>query len=704
MRKIAKWETQHPKTVFITAILLLIPAMLGFLHTKVNYDLFSYLPDELESVQGEQVLDKTFNNAGMSIVITDGMEPHDTKKLKQRIGEVEGVSQVLWVDSFADVTIPSEIFPDIMQSVFYSNDQTKTLMLIQYETSGSSDETLDAIAKIKGLLNRQSYLSGLTVIIEDIRQITENEAVLYILVASALALIVMGLLMESWMLPLVLLAALGMAVLYNMGTNFMKGSISFITQCVAAALQLGVTMDYSIFLIDRYEEEKRKCLSREEAMTEAVAQSFVALAGSSLTTFFGFVALCFMQLGLGFDIGFVMAKGVLLGVLTVLLVLPAILLVFEEQIYRYRHRSLKPEFHRINSFILKHRRGFLILFLILLLPSYYMQKQVPVYYNMDRALPSDLNSLQGLEILKKDFHMACSHFIIIDDTIPSGDILEMEETIEELDGITMVLSYNSLVGTAIPESILPEEILNICKKNGKQLMMVNSDYSAGTPEMTEQLKQLNNVVKKTDPSGLITGEGAITQGLINTTNVDFRVTGILSIAAIFILIAICLKSLTLPIILVLSIKLAIWINLSVSIITGAVQSFVDATCVNCIQLGATVDYAILLTTRFREEKQRYPAEEAMRRAAEMAEQSIFQSAAVFFAATFSIYLVSDINIVRGMCSLLARGAIISELVIMFFLSPILCTLEPLIKKTTIRWIEGKAADLPEHGTEEETPI
>lgn len=686
MRKIAFWETRHPRLVLIIALLLLIPAAIGFLCTKVNYDLFTYLPDELESVQGEQILDETFHNAGMSIVITDGMMPRETKKLKEKIGEVPGVSQTLWVDNFADVTIPQEIFPDLIQSVFFSGDGEKTMLLVQYETAGSSDETLDAIEEIKGLLNRQSYLSGLTVIVEDIREITEHEAFLYIAVASSLALLIMAILMESWLLPLVLLFALGIAVLYNMGTNFMMGSISFITQCVAATLQLGVTMDYSIFLIDRYEEEKPHFDTREEAMAEAVAKSFTALTGSSLTTFFGFVALCFMKLGLGFDIGFVMAKGVLFGVLTVLFILPVILLLMEDKIKKYQHRNLKPSFHGLNNFVMRHRRGFVVLFFLLLIPTYILQSRMPVYYNMDRALPANLNSLQGLEILKKDFHMACTHFVIVDDTLPSGEILAMEEKIGALDGISSVLSYNSVVGTAIPESILPDGLLEICKKDGRQLMMVNSDYAAGTPEMTDQLEKLDQVIKKTDPNGIITGEGAITQGLIDTTAVDFKVTGALSIIAIFILVAICFKSLTIPIILVLSIKLAIWINLSLSTIFGSVQSFVDSTCVNCIQLGATVDYAILLTTRFQEERRTLPVSEAIRKAANAAEQSIFQSAAVFFMATFGVYLVSNINIVCGMCALLARGAIISELAIMFFLSPLLCTLEPLIAKTTKNWV------------------
>lgn len=701
MRKIASWEVRHPKLVVLIALLLLIPSAIGFLNTKVNYDLFSYLPDDLESVQGEQILDETFHNAGMSIIITDGMSPKDTKALKKKVEQVDIVSQVLWVDSFADISIPSDILPDLVQNVFYSADGEKTMMLVQYDQPGSSDEVLDAIEEIKGLLNKQTFLSGLTVIIEDIREITEHEAILYSLVASALALLIMGALMESWLLPLVLVLALGIAVLYNMGTNFMKGSISFLTQCVAAVLQLGVTMDYSIFLMDRYEEEKKHFTTKEDAMVEAVGQSFTALTGSALTTFFGFSALCFMQLTLGFDIGFVMAKGVIIGVITVLLVLPSILLLMDDKIQKYKHRYFKPSFHGINKFAVKHRKLLVLIFLLLLLPSFLLQKKLPVYYNMDRALPTDLNSLQGLEILKKDFHMACTHFVIIDDDLPAGDIIDMEKQLQELDGVSLVLSYNQLVGPAIPDSILPENLIEIVKKNGKQLIMVNSDYGAGTPEITRQLQQMDELLKKTDPTAIVTGEGAITQGLIDTTDVDFKVTGWMSIIAIFILIGIVFRSVSLPIILVLSIKLAIWINLAISTITGTVASFVDATCINCVQLGATVDYAILLTTRFREELQSNPPEVAIKTAADVAESSIFQSAAVFFMATFGVYLVCDINIARSICALLARGAIISELVIIFFLSPLLCTLEPIIARTTIRWPRRTNTQtiLPEGGSD-----
>lgn len=685
MKKIALWEAKHPKTVLLFALLLLIPALIGFACTGVNYDILSYLPDELESMQGEQVLDETFNTAGISIVITEDMQPKYTLALKNEILKVEGVSSVIWVDTLADIGIPADALPDVLKNIFYSADGTKTMMLVRYDPAGGEGSDLKAIAQIKTLLGENAFMSGLSVIVDDTREICDSQAPLYIAVAVALALAVMALMMESWFQPLIVLLSLGIAVLYNMGTNFFLGEISFITQCVAAVLQLGVTMDYSIFLIDRYSEEKEHYSSREEAMAAAVTKSFAALSGSSLTTVFGFLALCFMHLKLGFDIGFVMAKGVLFGILTVVFVLPSIVLIFEKQILKYRHRSFIPDLTKVNVFTLKHKKAFALIFLLLLAPSYLIQKDIDLYYSMNKALPRYLTSMQGFEKLKNDFDMVCTQFVIVDDSIPAAKLMEMEKKLENMDGVSSLLAYNSIVGPAIPDDILPDEIMQLCKQDGLQLFLVNSKFDPATPELTAQLQQMEQIVKSYDPNAYITGEGAIEQGLIDTTDRDFAVTAALSVAAIFILIAIVFKSVTLPIILVLSIELAIWLNLSLSVIMGKEASFVDPTVINCIQLGATVDYAILLTTRFREELRFAPKQEAMLKAVKMAQQSIFQSAAVFFAATFGVYVVCDIYIVRGMCALLARGAIISEIVIVLFLAPLLVVCEGFIAKTTPSW-------------------
>ena len=685
MKKIALWEAKHPKTVLLLAVLLLIPALIGFACTGVNYDILSYLPDELESMQGERVLDETFNTAGISIVITEDMQPKYTLALKNEILKVDGVASVIWVDTLADIGIPADALPDVLKNIFYSADGTKTMMLVRYDPAGGEGSDLKAIAEIKTLLGENAFMSGLSVIVDDTREICDSQAPLYIAVAVALALAVMALMMESWFQPLIVLLSLGIAVLYNMGTNFFLGEISFITQCVAAVLQLGVTMDYSIFLIDRYSEEKEHYPTREEAMAAAVTKSFAALAGSSLTTVFGFLALCFMHLKLGFDIGFVMAKGVVFGILTVVFVLPSIVLIFEKQIIKYRHRSFIPDFTKVNIFTLKHKKAFALVFLLLLAPSYLIQKDIDLYYSMNKALPGYLTSMQGFEKLKNDFDMSCTQFVIVDDSIPAAKLMEMEQKLENMDGVSSLLAYNSIVGPAIPDDILPDEIMQLCKQDGLQLFLVNSKFDPATPELTAQLQQMEQIVKSYDPNAYITGEGAIEQGLIDTTDRDFAVTAVLSVAAIFILIAIVFKSVTLPIILVLSIELAIWLNLSLSVIMGKEASFVDPTVINCIQLGATVDYAILLTTRFREELRFTPKQEAMLKAVKMAQQSIFQSAAVFFAATFGVYVVCDIYIVRGMCALLARGAIISEFVIILFLAPLLVVCEGFIAKTTPSW-------------------
>lgn len=690
IQKIARWAAYHPKIVVTVAVLLLIPSLIGFICTGVNYDILSYLPDRLESVQGEQVLDQTFNNAGMSIVIVEDMPAKYTSALKEEIAEIEGVRTVMWVDEFVGTQTPAEALPDAVQQIFYSTDGSKTMMLVQYENAGSSKETLQAIQQIKKLANKQTFISGMSAITEDTKEIADSQAPLYVTVAILLALGIMSFMMESWILPFVILAALGMAILYNMGTNIFLGQISFITQAIAAILQLGVTMDYSIFLMDRYTEEKTKYPDRRDAMASAVTKSFTALMGSSLTTIFGFVALCFMQLGLGFDIGFVMAKGVVFGILTVVLVLPEILLLLEEYINKYKHRSIIPSFHGVNRFVFKFKKVFAVLFVVLLIPTYIVQSNADVYYNFDKALPSDLVSIQGLNKLKTDFNMASTQFLIVDDTLPAGKLMQMEKEIENLDGISSLLAYNSILGPAVPDDILPNSVLEICKKDGKQMIMVNSEYGAATDELNAQLQQMENIVKRYDENALITGEGALTKDLITTTDRDFLVTSILSIAAIFILIAVCFKSVTLPVLLVLSIELAIWINLSFATMMGTEISFVAPTVINCVQLGATVDYAILLTTRFREElRLGKPKKDAILNAANAAEHSILQSASVFFVATFGVYLICDISLIKGICALLARGSVISALVIVFFLTPILYLCEGVIQKTSHGWRENK---------------
>lgn len=690
MKRIAKFIAYHPKTITIIAVLLLIPAAIGYINTFVNYDILSYLPGDLDSVKGENELDETFNSASMSFLVIEDMPSKDVAALKEKIAKVDNVSSVIWVNDIADISIPQEIIPQAVKDVFYSKDGKCTMMLIQYKYKAVTDETMKAIEDVRGLLNNQCFLSGMGVIMKDTRDLADSQAPIFIAIAIAIALVVMTFCMESWVEPWVLLAALCMAVVYNMGTNLIFGQISYITQCIAAILQLGVTMDYSVFLIDRFEEEKPKYADKRDAMASAIQGAFLSLSGSSLTTIFGFLALCFMDLSLGKDIGLVMAKGVVFGVLTVTIVLPALVLQCDKIIHKYRHRSFIPKFDKLNNFVINHKKVWVAIFIVLFIPSYIMQSNVNVYYSMDRMLPDDIGCIAALNKMKEEFNMATSHFIIVDDSLDASDLVKMENEIKETAGVTNMVAYNSFVGSGIPDSMIPDELKSIAKSGGRQMILVNTSYVAATDECNEQLTKINNIVKKYDKNGYVTGEGAMYKDLIDITDHDFKLTSVLSILSIFILIAIIFKSISIPTILVMSIELAIFVNKAISFATGTTLSFIAPTIIGCVQLGATVDYAILLTTRFREEMRNGQNKlDAIKIAANASDRSIFQSALVFFGATFGVFLTCDIKIVKEVCLLLARGSLISAGVIVFMLTPLLLVLEGLIEKTTYDFLGKK---------------
>lgn len=690
MKRIAKFIAYHPKTITIIAVLLLIPAAIGYINTFVNYDILSYLPGDLDSVKGENELDETFNSASMSFLVIEDMPSKDVAALKEKIAKVDNVSSVIWVNDIADISIPQEIIPQAVKDIFYSKDGKCTMMLIQYKYKAVTDETMKAIEDVRGLLNNQCFLSGMGVIMKDTRDLADSQAPIFIAIAIAIALVVMTFCMESWVEPWVLLAALCMAVVYNMGTNLIFGQISYITQCIAAILQLGVTMDYSVFLIDRFEEEKPKYADKRDAMASAIQGAFLSLSGSSLTTIFGFLALCFMDLSLGKDIGLVMAKGVVFGVLTVTIVLPALVLQCDKIIHKYRHRSFIPKFDKLNNFVVNHKKVWVAIFIVLFIPSYIMQSNVNVYYSMDRMLPDDIGCIAALNKMKEEFNMATSHFIIVDDSLDASDLVKMENEIKGTAGVTNMVAYNSFVGSGIPDSMIPDELKSIAKSGGRQMILVNTSYVAATDECNEQLTKINNIVKKYDKNGYVTGEGAMYKDLIDITDHDFKLTSVLSILSIFILIAIIFKSISIPTILVMSIELAIFVNKAISFATGTTLSFIAPTIIGCVQLGATVDYAILLTTRFREEMRNgHNKLDAIKIAANASDRSIFQSALVFFGATFGVFLTCDIKIVKEVCLLLARGSLISAGVIVFMLTPLLLVLEGLIEKTTYDFLGKK---------------
>ena len=684
LEKIAHWLTRRPRLVALIAVLLLIPSLIGFAATRINYDILTYLPQDLESSQGEQLLEEPFHMAATSMLIVEGMPAGYTNDLIAKIREVPGVSNALWLSNLVGIQIPTDMIPASFRDMFFSGEGT--MMIIQYDHPGASAETMNAISQIRSICNEKCFLAGFSVVIKDTKDLVDKELPAFVALAVVLALGAMLLTLESAVLPLILIVNIGLAIAYNFGTNIFLGEISYITKAIAAVLQLGVTMDYSIFLYHRYEGERKHYEDKRDAMAQAIMAAFRSLSGSSVTTIAGFLALCFMRLTLGRDIGIVMAKGVMLGVATVILVLPALILLFDRQIDKYRHRQLLPSMTRINQFVLRHRGIFVVLTLLLFLPSVYAQNHANVYYKLDESLPQDLPSIVGNEKLKDEFDMATSHFVVLRDDIPATDMAEMEDRLEALPGITGVVSYHAMLGTGIPDFFIPDAVKDMLKQGGYQMMMVNSSYDTASDAVSEQLAQMTAIVKSFDPGAMITGEAAMTDDLISTTAVDFAVTNYISIAAIFLIIAIVFQSISVPFALVATIELAIFLNQGVPYFTGTAVPFVAPTVISCVQLGATVDYAILMTSRFQEELRRGKDRmEAALIAANTSDTSIITSALVMFCATLGVSFVSSIDLIGSICIMLARGALISAAVCIFLMPAILCVCEPIFNKTSRRW-------------------
>lgn len=690
MKKLSDFIIRKPKLIIIISLLLLIPTIISFALTDVNYDLLTYLPSKLDSVKGERILEDNFNGSSLTIVLVktvdnngDDYSPNTVMKLKNKIASLDNVSAVLWSDNILDSSIPGDILPDDLKNVFYSNDGEYTMMFVSYDENVSSKDIIGTVNSIKELLPDDAYLSGISAMNADTKNMTDTETPIYIAVAVLLVIITMMITMDSFVTPFIIVAVIGIAVVYNMGTNFFM-EVSYITQSIAAILQLGVTIDYSIFLVNRYNEERQHCLSKEQAMSRSLEGTLISLSGSSLTTLFGFLALCFMQLTLGMNIGIVMAKGVIIGVLSVVIILPAFLLVFDDAINRHRHKAFTPNFGKLVDFVLKKKKAFAAIFLIIIIPSFVLANNVEEYYNLNSQLPENSITTKGTAILKEKFNMTTSHFIIIDDSVSPTKLVKMENEIEKVDGVSSMLAYDKFVGTSIPDTIMPDEIIDIVKQGGYQVMLVNSIYEASTDESNAQVEEIEDIIHRYTDSehyGYITGEGALYKDLIQTTKVDFTVTSIISIVAVFLVIALVFKSVTIPVILILGIEVAIWINEGISTIMGTEISFIAPTVISCIQLGATVDYAIMLTSRFREEISKGgDKKSAMRKAANEACVSVFQSAMLFFFTTFGVYLICSISIVKSLCALLARGSIISALVIILFVAPILLICQKSVSK------------------------
>ena len=668
--------------ILIISILLLIPAGLGYVNTRVNYDVLTYLPEDIETMQGQDILVKDFGTGAFSMFIVDGMEDKEVSALKAKIENVEHVQKVLWYDSLADISMPKSMIPKDVYEVF--NSDTGTMMAIFFDEGTSSDGTMEAIGEIRKLAGKQCFLSGMSAIVTDTKNLAEKETPLYVLIAVVLAVIVLGLTMDSYFIPLLFMLSIGMAIVYNLGSNYFFGEISYITKALAAVLQLGVTLDYSIFLMHSYEEQQiRYNGDKERAMAHAISQTFSSVIGSSVTTVAGFIALCFMTFTLGMDIGVVMVKGVILGVIACVTILPSMILCCDKWIMKTMHKPFLPDIGKISDKVTKRYMIYVILFLVLLFPAIYGNNHTAVYYNLDETLPKDLPSIIANEKLKKDYDMNTTHMILVDSSVESADVAKMIDKMDDVDGVKWALGLDALIGPAIPQDMIPNSVTDMLKNDKYQLLLVNSEYKVASDELNAQIKDLNKILHKYDKGGMLIGEGPLTADLIDITDTDFKTVSMVSIGIIFVIILILFKSISLPVILVGVIEFAIFVNMGIPYYTGTKLPFVASIVIGTIQLGSTVDYAILMTTRYKRERnhgaEKYDAITTAHRASA---QSIMVSAMSFFAATIGVGLYSNIDMISSLCILMARGAIISMIVVIFVLPSMFMVFDKVIVKTS----------------------
>ncbi|MGG7076959.1 efflux RND transporter permease subunit [Clostridium sardiniense] len=687
MNKFGKWISNHTKIVLILTVILIVPAIFGIINTRINYDILSYLPQDLDSTKGQKVLDDVYSDAATSMLIIEGMKDKDVVELKDKIKNVKGVENAIWVDNALDISVPKDMLPDAVKNQLFNGDAT--MVIIKYNDSSASESTLNAIGEIKSMTNKQCFLSGMSAILKDTKDLADKETPFYVILAVIISLIVLLISMESTFVPIIFLVSIGIGILFNLGTNIIFGEISYITKALAAVLQLGVTMDYSIFLMHRYEEELTRFENKKDAMSEAISTTMLSISGSSLTTIAGFLALCAMDLTLGKDIGIVMAKGVVLGVICSVTVLPALILTFDKLIHRYKHRTIIPNFDKLSNIVTTHYKIFIGVFLVLLVPAIFGSRNAKVYYNLDETLPKDMPSIVATNKLKDKFNMMTTHFILVNDDVKPYKIKEMTNKIEDIKGITSVISYDKLIGPAIPEEFIPKDIREIFKKGGYNLILANSEYKAAKDEENEQIDEIISLVKGYDENALVAGEGPLTKDLITTSDRDFKMVSVYSIIAIFLIILIVFKSISIPILLVAAIEFAIFINMGIPYYTGNEIPFVASIVIGTIQLGATVDYAILMTSRFREEiRKGHTKQESILIAVKGSAKSIVTSGLTFFGATGAVAMVSDMALIRSLCFLISRGALISMAVILLILPSFLLVSEGLINKTSIKWREG----------------
>lgn len=682
--RLSKAVVKNRVLILIVALLLLIPSVLGMANTRINYDMLDYLPEDMDTVIGQNELLDEFGKGAFSLIAVEDMPAKDVAALRKRIEAVEHVDSAVWYDSLTDMSVPMEILPEKIYNEF--NNGNATMLAVFFDSSTSADVTMDAIREIRSLAGKQCFVTGMSALVTDLKDLCEREEPIYVALAVACACLAMMLLLDSWLAPLIFLASIGICIVINLGSNYFLGEISYITKALSAVLQLAVTMDYSIFLWNSYNEQRTHIEDKNEAMAKAIHETFVSVLGSSITTIAGFIALCFMSFTMGRDLGIVMAKGVLLGVIGCVTVLPSLILLFDRPLQRTRHKALIRNANGFARKITKAFPVFLAVFVALAIPAYmgYAKTNEEVYYDMGQCLPQDIDYVIAHSKLTDDFDIASTHMLLVDANLPSRDVRNMKREMEDVDGVKYVLSLESVVGSRVPEEVLPDSVRSILKSDRWELMLINSEYKVASDAVNDQIDSLNAILKKYDPSGMLIGEAPCTKDMIETTGHDFQVVNLFSIIAIFVIILLVEKSLSLPVILIAVIELAIFINLGLPHYLGQSLPFIAPICISTIQLGATVDYAILMTTRYKAErvsgKSKY---EAVSTALATSVPSIIVSGMGLFAATFGVAVYSNIDIVSSMCMLMARGALISVVCVILMLPAFLMLLDGVVRHTTL---------------------
>lgn len=690
MVKTGKWIAKHRILIVLIGILLLIPSVIGTIKTRINYDILSYLPESLETVKGQDVMVDEFGTGAFSMVVVEDMPLKDVQKLKNKFEEIEHVKKVLWYDDIADISVPTSMVPKDLKDIFFADDST--MMLVLFDNTTSSDEAMEAVTNMRAIADKQCFISGMSGVVTDIKNLCLQELPIYVAIAALFSFIVLEITGTSFVVPILFLLCIGISILYNMGTNIFLGEISYLTQALVAILQLGVTMDYSIFLLDSFEENKKRFPGdKNRAMGHAISNTFKSIVSSSITTVAGFAALCLMTFALGKNLGIVMAKGVIIGVICCVTLLPAIILIFDPLIEKTKHKPLIKNTNRLSGFIIRHYKIWLAVFCIGLLPAVYGNNHTKIYYNIDKSLPSTLDSNVANKKLEDTFDMSTMHIIMMDKNISNANKTTLMKDIEKVDGVKWAFGLNSVFGANVPASMIPKDVKDMLQSDEQELVFVCSKYSSATDESNSQIAAINDLVKKYDSNGMVIGEAPLMKDLQDVTDIDLVNVNVASVAAIFIIIMLVFKSISVPIILVAVIEFAINVNMAIPFFQGIELPFVASIVVGTIQLGATVDYAILMTSRYQKERRKgFGKKEAVMNAHKACALSIMTSGFSFFAATFGVAWYSKVDMIGAICTLLSRGALISMACVIFILPAMFIIFDKLICKTSIDFLGEKA--------------